>query len=453
MKNRLYNVLPWSYRSHVAVFLILLTAMSGMSSMLLSSLINREMLSREMQQSESELAVTLLQLDEKTGLTTEELLGILERSNLEAVFVSKEELSAMEHAEGLMAMLEDNPMAFFGSTRGMPSMVVRTSSGYVLITAAMEYNVYSSIWTRVMSVSLFFMAFFLLASLYGSKRITSPVSDLTEATRRISEGDFTVRVPEHEHGEIGDLMRSFNKMTTALGRTSFAQKDFISSVSHEFKTPIASIKGYARLLSMPGLEESEREEYIRMISSESDRLSRLSDTMLRLTALDQQEYSAARDSFSLDEQVRQVIVRMQTAWQNKKIDWDLDLVEVHVVSDSALLEQVWTNLIQNAVKFSESGSTVHIRVWSEKNRAMFRIRDHGIGMSEESLEHIFDRFYQEDRSRSGQGVGLGLSLVKRILDMLGGEIEVKSHKGEGSVFQVSIPRDQINDTKSGGENS
>lgn len=433
--KRLGKVLPWSYRSNVAVFLILVAIMSGLSAMVLSSLISRSAILTEMLQSEQEYAMTLQQLDRETGLSTEELLSILERSNLETHFLKNGD----PDTEALRGIIGESGIATLGTFNGIPTTCVITSTGIVFIQAAQQYNLYSSTLTRVMSVGIFFIAAFLLASLVGSKHISHPISELTDATRRISEGDFSVRVPEGDHGEVGELMHSFNHMTEALGRTSYVQKDFISSVSHEFKTPIASIKGYARLLSMPGLSEEDRNDYIRMIASESDRLSRLSNTMLRLTALEQQGKSAIEEHFRLDEQVRQVILRMQSVWQEKSIHWDLDLKEVHLISDSALLEQVWTNLIQNAVKFSDSQSTIHISVWETADAAFFEIRDHGIGMTEEDLQHIFDRFYQADRSRSSEGVGLGLSLVRRILDMLGGSVKVTSVLHEGSVFRISIP--------------
>ena len=412
--KRLGKVLPWSYRSNVAVFLILVAIMSGLSAMVLSSLISRSAILTEMLQSEQEYAMTLQQLDRETGLSTEELLSILERSNLETHFLKNGD----PDTEALRGIIGESGIATLGTFNGIPTTCVITSTGIVFIQAAQQYNLYSSTLTRVMSVGIFFIAAFLLASLVGSKHISHPISELTDATRRISEGDFSVRVPEGDHGEVGELMHSFNHMTEALGRTSYVQKDFISSVSQEFKTPIA---------------------YIRMIASESDRLSRLSNTMLRLTALEQQGKSAIEEHFRLDEQVRQVILRMQSVWQEKSIHWDLDLKEVHLISDSALLEQVWTNLIQNAVKFSDPQSTIHISVWETADAAFFEIRDHGIGMTEEDLQHIFDRFYQADRSRSSEGVGLGLSLVRRILDMLGGSVKVTSVLHEGSVFRISIP--------------
>ena len=211
-----------------------------------------------------------------------------------------------------------------------------------------------------------------------------------------------MKLPEDSDDELSDLMHSFNRMTESLERTSAQQKDFIASVSHEFKTPIASIKGYARLLQVPGLDEETRQEYIRMIAQESDRLSRLSDTLLRLSALEKQTTPTEVEPFQLDEQLRQVILRMEPVWTQRDISFDLDLDEVTVTSDSELLNQVWVNLIQNAMKFSQDGSTIEISLHKADHGRDVRIAftDHGIGMTQQTIDHIFERFYQGDRSRS-----------------------------------------------------
>lgn len=179
---------------------------------------------------------------------------------------------------------------------------------------------------------------------------------MTAATKRLAKGDFSVRLPDDKPGELGELLRSFNSMADDLSRTAYLQKDFISSISHEFKTPIASIKGYARLLQMPGLDEESRNEYVNMIAGESERLSHMSQTLLRLTSLEEQMMPATVTTFRLDEQLREVLVQLAPAWENRKIDWQLELSPVTIASDEELLRQVWVNLIQNAVKFSDEGA-------------------------------------------------------------------------------------------------
>jgi len=176
-----------------------------------------------------------------------------------------------------------------------------------------------------------------------------------------------------------------------------------------------------------------------MIAQESDRLSRLSETLLRLSALEQQTALASISTFSLDEQLRQVILRLEPAWSHKNLGWQLELdEEVSLTSDQELLNQVWINIIQNAIKFSPEGSDIEVRVFREGS-AVVEIQDHGCGMSEEAQKRIFDKFYQADKSRKQEGVGLGLSLVKRIVDMLGGTVSVQSREGEGSTFRVELP--------------
>lgn len=233
-------------------------------------------------------------------------------------------------------------------------------------------------------------------------------------------------------------MRAFNHMAEDLAKTSYLQKDFISSISHEFKTPIASIKGYARLLQMEGLPPEEQREYINTIANQADRLARLSQTLLRLSSLEQQTAPASVTEFRLDEQLREVIVGLAPAWEDRNIDWDLSLEPVTLASDQELLRQVWINLIQNAVKFSEANTTIAIKVTNEKE-ATVSVTDHGIGMDEETQKLIFNRFFQGEKSRSNEGVGLGLSLCKRIVDILHGKITVTSVKGEGSTFTVTLP--------------
>lgn len=235
-----------------------------------------------------------------------------------------------------------------------------------------------------------------------------------------------------------ELLRSFNSMADDLSRTAYLQKDFISSISHEFKTPIASIKGYARLLQMPGLDEESRNEYVNMIAGESERLSHMSQTLLRLTSLEEQMMPATVTTFRLDEQLREVLVQLAPAWENRKIDWQLELSPVTIASDEELLRQVWVNLIQNAVKFSDEGGIIEIHVYAAGD-AVVEVTDHGIGMDEATMARIYDRFYQADTSRSREGVGLGLCLVKRIVDILGGTIRVHSKPGRAVPSGYACP--------------
>lgn len=427
---------PYTFRSRMMAALLAFALISGVISLVISFLYSSITLQEELLLNQQAVAIYMLELDQKTQLSVPEIINIVS-SDAISVKVSEVSLSVLP-----MYLRDQLPEKMIVSTglklMNSPVTYVQLADSVVRIAASMRLNIFMTILFRISYAILPFLACYAMMAFIASKSIARPITILTQATRQVSQGDFSVKLPENVPGEVGELMNSFNSMTEELGRTSYLQKDFISSVSHEFRTPIASIRGFARLLQMEGLDEQSRREYVDMIAQESDRLSRLSETLLRLSALEQQAAPASLSTFRLDEQIRQVILRLEPTWSSKNIDWLLNLNPVTITSDSELLIQVWINLIQNAVKFSDPGSVIEISVM-ETDTAEVTVTDHGIGMDEESLKRIFDRFYQADSSRSKQGVGLGLCLVKRILDILHGEIRVRSVKGEGSTFRVKLP--------------
>ena len=429
------RIRPYSFRNRMLAALFLCALAACLFSAIGSFVVSVVNLSNEMAANEREAAIYLLGLDQKTALDPEEMISMARRENLSlAVVASPEHYLTQEQLDSVM-----NGQVLTISTRALPSTYVLVDGQVVCIRTSRDFNLYLGVFLRIGVSLVLSLVLFLLLSVLASVKISKPISEITQATRQIQEGDFTIRLPENRSGEVGELMRSFNSMTEALSRTAYLQKDFISSISHEFRTPIASIRGFARLLQMPGLDENARQEYVGMIAQESDRLSRLSGTLLRLSALERQMAPASLSVFRLDEQIRQVILQLEPAWSSQQIDWQLDLAPVTVESDAELLIQVWINLIQNAVKFSDNGGVIEIRV-QQTDMADVIITDHGVGMSEDTMARIFDRFYQGDTSRSHEGVGLGLCLVKRIMDILGGEIHVRSVLGEGSSFRARLPR-------------
>lgn len=425
---------PYSFRARLLQGLLISSALAGCIALALSFAFSHLNLRNEVEDREHTVALYLLSLDQKTDLSLDELLQMARQDGL-----------AIEKMGGslpdeVQAGLEER-MVHMASRgwRELPVTYVRMDDGTVLrISLSRDYNLFWIAFFRIIFAAISFLAVFAAMATLAAIRFSKPIAELTAATDAIQQGDFSIRMAENEPGEIGGLMKSFNAMADELARTAYLQKDFIGSVSHEFRTPIASIRGFARLLQMPGLTEEQRQEYTALIAQESDRLSRLSETLLRLSALEQQTGPASLSTFRLDEQLRQVILRLEPEWSPKSIDWRLDLDDVTVVSDEGLLSHVWSNLLQNAVKFSEAGGVIAVRVY-RTDQAVVEVEDHGIGMSEETLSRIFDRFYQADGSRSHEGVGLGLCLVKRILDMLNGTIKVHSTLGKGSVFRVSLP--------------
>ena len=427
---------PYSFRARLLLGLLISSALAALIALALSFGFSHHNLQTEVEERERTIALYLLELDQKTSLSLDELLNIAQQDNLSvAPLPETEELDA-----AFLATL--NSRIIYTASRSwweMPVTYVSLTTGEVLrISLSHDYNLFLIAFFRIVFAAISFLAVFAAMATMAAIRFSRPITELTDATQLIRAGDFTVRMPEDAPGEIGELMRSFNGMADELSRTAYLQKDFISSVSHEFRTPIASIRGFARLLKMPELQEEQRQEYVALIAQESDRLARLSETLLRLSALEQQTGPASVSEFRLDEQIRQVILRLEPEWSSKEIDWQLELADVTIRSDEGLLSHVWVNLLQNAVKFSEAGSRIEVRVY-RSDMAVIEIADHGIGMDEETISRIFDRFYQADGSRSREGVGLGLCLVKRILDMLEGSVKVTSAPGRGSTFIVRLP--------------
>ena len=428
---------PYTFRGRLMIALYISAAFSAVVSLLFAYVIAHVNVQSELQLQQQALGVYLLEMDSRTDLSMATMMGMVD--DVEDTHVEQVDLTAPGLPADLPATLSlRQVVTVLDDVTKSPVTYVQMSEGVLSISSLYGRSLFVVAFFRIISTSLSFLAVFVLMTTFASFRLSKPVQVLTRAHERVQEGDFTVRLPDNQPGEMGELMRSFNDMTEALGSTAYLQKDFISSISHEFKTPIASIRGFAKLLQMPGLTEEQKAEYISLIAQESDRLSRLSETLLRLSALEQQTALASYATFSLDEQLRQVILRLEPTWSQKDMGWQPDMEEVTITSDQELLNQVWVNILQNAIKFSPAGSDIEVRVFREGN-AVVEIQDHGCGMTEEAQKRIFDKFYQADKSRRQEGVGLGLSLVKRIVDMMGGSITVHSVVGEGSTFRVELP--------------
>lgn len=436
MNKLRHAVTPYSYQAKLQMLLTLSAIIACMISLVCSFAYSHYITRVDLADQEYTLAISMLELDQKTQLTTDEILVMSQQDNLTIERVPQFEL--LLTGQQMDQLQAHTILSVLGNFNAMPVTFVQLDDAVVRIASSQKANLFVTTFWRMVFLCISLAIVFLMVSMLSAHRIARPISQLTHATQLISSGDFSVQLPEDQDDEIGELMRSFNGMTDALQRTSWLQKDFIASISHEFRTPIASIKGYARLLQMPDLDESTRQEYVQMIAQESDRLSRLSETLLRLTALEHQTAPASLSTFQMDEQVRQVMLRLEPVWSARKLELELDLNPVTVETDADLLTQVWINLIHNAVKFSEEGGLLEISV-RKTDMAEFEVTDHGIGMDEETMHRIFDRFYQGDTSRSHEGVGLGLSLVQRILVILGGEIKVRSRLHEGTTIRVRIP--------------
>lgn len=275
--------------------------------------------------------------------------------------------------------------------------------------------------------------------------VTRPIRKITDAAGKIMRGDFSVRIAPARgvYGEenFGQIIDCFNKMAQTLSGTEMMRTDFIANVSHELKTPLSIMRNYAMLLQSPDLTAEKRMEYARGVSDASLRLSNLISNILKLNKLENQQIAPAAEAFDLSEQLIQCLLQYEYVWESKGVDIDTEIPDgICVQADPELLELVWNNLLSNAFKFTDSGGTVSLKLTSDEESVTVRVSDTGCGMTPEVGKHIFEKFYQGDASHSSQGNGLGLALVKRVVDMVQGEIQVESVSGKGSAFTVKLQR-------------
>ncbi|MGI6006773.1 MAG: ATP-binding protein [Ruminococcus sp.] len=316
------------------------------------------------------------------------------------------------------------------------TLVPAAAIGYLLglIIGEISYG-FLLLWMLVFSV-ITGTAF---AALFGRK-ILSPLMKVSEAMGRVTEGDFTVVMNETSRiREVRETCVNFNKMVQALKATEMLQSDFISNVSHEFRTPINAIEGYAMLLQEKQLSVEEQEEYVEKILFNTKRVSELMSNILLLSKVENQMIHMEKSWYRLDEQIRQAIVLLEPKWSKKRINFDVEMEQVNFCGTESLMFHVWMNLLDNGIKFSPEGGTVMIRLNRRNQEICFLIRDEGPGITDDVSKHIFEKFYQADSSHKLEGNGLGLALVKRILNISGGEVRLEKTTEPGACFLVRLP--------------
>lgn len=277
-------------------------------------------------------------------------------------------------------------------------------------------------------------------SIIMSRFFLRPVTRLGRAMERVAAGDFTVRLDNPGAlGEMRDSYAHFNTMTRALAATETLQSDFISNVSHEFKTPINAIEGYAMLMQDAGNDPALQREYADKILLSTRRLSELVNNILLLSKVDNQTMPLEKHPYRLDEQLRRAILLLERKWTQKQIEWDVDMDEATYTGNESLMLHVWVNLLDNAIKFDPVGGEIRLRLHCESTCIRITVSDNGPGIPKDQQSAIFERFYQADGSHKSEGNGLGLALARRIVRMCGGEISVSSEPGKGSCFTVELP--------------
>lgn len=269
------------------------------------------------------------------------------------------------------------------------------------------------------------------------------LSKISDALKRISKGDYDVEIIEDDKFSLdyGIIVRDIHAMADQMGQMEKMRQEFISNVSHEIQSPLTSIRGFARALQEDVLDEEQRKHYLQIIEMETVRLSKLSDNLLKLTSLESDQHNMNQSTYSLDHQLRAIVLANEPQWQAKNLELELDMDKTTITADEDLLSQVWVNLLHNAIKFTPEEGTIRIQLQQIQGDVYVSIEDSGIGIDEEHLPHIFERFYKADvaRNRSLGGNGLGLSIVQKIVNLHHGSVQVNSQSGVGTKFIVKLP--------------
>lgn len=340
-----------------------------------------------------------------------------------------------------LSVIGNKPITFKGEITKhykmrVPITIVKARDLYI-VAVLQDTNISLDFRTLILRANILSLIFGSVMMIVAGQFIVKPIQKLSAATKKIAGGDFEVHMENRRNDEIGELIRGFNTMAKELAGMEMMRNNFIADISHEFKTPLTSIEGYAKLLRTFESAE-ERNEYIDIIISESKRLSAMSGNILLLSRIENEDIPIVKKVFRLDEQIRQVILLCENKWGSKTIDLQLDLDEINYEGNEQLLYQVWLNLFDNAVKFSKLGGIIEMTLRKTDDKIVFSIIDYGKGMTSNEQKRMFEKFYTGDKSRNTDGTGLGLSIVKRIIDMHSGQVRVLSKLDEFTCIKVIL---------------
>ncbi len=424
-------------RVKFVVILLLMMIVSGICSLIISALMFSGNIEKESKNAQRKVVDTILELYDNTDFTLNKIIELSNNDRYEVILINN-----LHEYAGTADKLHEREFLQI-KTKRLPiiNTILKVDDKYIKIS--------NSFNEKSMHIRAFFLTITsliistLIATIISgiaSKRILRPIRTLSKATEEVAKGNFSVKIGIPKDYEFALLAKNFNKMVHELSSIETLRNDFVSNVSHEIKTPIASIQGFAKLIQDKNLNDDERSEFTDIIISELSRLSKLTSNILKLSKLENQEVITGKAEFALDEQIRCAILIMEPEWSEKGIDLDIDLDKVSIIGNEDLLQQVWLNIIGNAIKFTEKGGTIGIKLMDLQDKIVIKVSDNGVGMNEETQRHIFDKFYQGDKSHLSKGNGLGLSLVKRIIELCDGEIKVRSKLYYGTTFTIGLPK-------------
>lgn len=333
----------------------------------------------------------------------------------------------------------------------LPQMLIQTFG--ILITVVVSYmfmawfvkdffhvsNTYEAAGYETLGTLVIFILIIVPMNTIIYRRRLREINTLSEGISSVAGGNYDTRIESKKGDQMTPVYEDFNKMCAELSGVEILRNDFINSYSHEFKTPIASINGFASLLLEKDLPDEQRREYLQIIVEESARLSNLANNTILLSKLSSQQIVTDTQRYDVSEQIRQCAIILSKSWLDKKIEFSGEFPPAMFVGNKELMQHLWLNLLGNAVKFTPTGGEITAEVTVQDGNIVVQIADTGEGMSEETLSRLFDPYYQGDVSHSGQGLGLGLSIAKRIVELCGGSITAESELGTGSRFTVILP--------------
>lgn len=423
-----------SIKTKLVVFIILMMFISGTVSACIIFWEFSGKIESESRNVESGMANSIIDLSKNTDFDTDKIIKL---SNKGMFIVGHIDRSEAVDLAGELENGEYKQVKARGITR--IKTIVKADDKYYIIQTNKNFQITNSYIGKIILISLgvSILIVSILTTLLSAIFIR-PLTKLSEATEEVAKGNFDTRVDVPKDYEFGNLAENFNKMVYELGSIETLRNDFVSNVSHEMKTPIASIQGFIKLLKDDSFSKEEKDEFMDIIVSESERLSKLTSNVLKLSKIDNQDISIVKEKFSLDEQIRCVILILERSWSEKDLKLNIDLEKINIVQNEDLLQQVWLNLIENAIKFSSVGGEVTIKLTSDEENSYVEVTDNGAGMSEEIQKHIFEKFYQGDKSHLVDGNGLGLTLVKKIVELCSGDIYINSELGKGTTFTIKI---------------
>lgn len=424
-------------RVKFVVILLLMMIVSGICSLIISALMFSGNIEKESKNAQRKVVDTILELYDNTDFTLNKIIELSNNDRYEVILIND-----LHEYAGTADKLHEREFLQI-KTKRLPiiNTILKVDDRYIKISNSFnEKSVHIRAFFLTITSLIISTLIATIISGIASKRILRPIRTLSKATEEVAKGNFSVKIGIPKDYEFALLAKNFNKMVHELSSIETLRNDFVSNVSHEIKTPIASIQGFAKLIQDKNLDDDERSEFTDIIISESSRLSKLTSNILKLSKLENQEVITGKAEFALDEQIRCAILIMEPEWSEKGIDLDIDLDKVSIIGNEDLLQQVWLNIIGNAIKFTEKGGTIGIKLMDLQDKIVIKVSDNGVGMNEETQRHIFDKFYQGDKSHLSEGNGLGLSLVKRIIELCDGEIKVRSKLYYGTTFTIGLPK-------------